>query len=104
MIDGIVSRKIERAVAKIPGVSPAEVKQTGQDIRVTEEERGMIGGLCASLAVKYGLLGQYAPEVLLVGVVAGWSGRVFWAFKRIDELASQKPQAPRDGEKRDGKN
>jgi hypothetical protein len=114
VIDGVAVRRITKRAVTVGKLSQAEAAALGEDCALRPEESEMIARLSAALCQKYGILGQYAPEVLLLGVIAGYTGRLFWAGKRIDEsapkkenaqieLAPQKLKGSDNGEKRDGK-
>lgn len=111
ILDGVICRKIGRLAFQVTGDKGIS-EQMVSESALTKEESDLIANLSGVICMKYNLLGQYAPELMLMVSLSGYVIRVSLTLKRLKELAislkaknatlPQVVQAPDNGEKRNG--
>lgn len=84
-IDGWVVRSI-KARARLCGADARTMEEIGASVAMAGEERATISELFGVLAQKYGLLGKFAPEMMLAVVVGGYAFRVGLSYSQTSAM------------------
>lgn len=80
-IDGWIVRSI-KARARLCGADARTIEEIGASVAMVNEERSTIAELFGVLAQKYGMLGKFAPEMMLAVVVSGYGFRVALSYSQ----------------------
>lgn len=88
-IDGLIATHASK-YARALGMPESMVDETTESLQCTKEELDLINKSAAAIAEKYGMLGQYAPEMMLTVVLLSHGARSYWTINKLkSELARQ---------------
>jgi hypothetical protein len=87
-IDGAIMRKVYSTHFRV-SKDEAGAKELAITAGMTKDELAVISECTGVVCQKYNLLGQYAPEAMLLAVATGYSLRVIFVFRKLNVIIEQ---------------
>jgi hypothetical protein len=93
-IDGAIIRKVHR-VAYLASKDEGLAKEFATTAAITKDEMEVVSTCAGVICQKYNVMGQYAPEAMLLAVIAGYSIRVVVTFRKLNTIIEAQAAALR---------
>jgi hypothetical protein len=88
-IDGVITRRCYGVAMIVSEEDKLFSQSITAQIQMQQDERELMASLSAEIAVKYSLLGQYAPEILFTIALGGYTVRTLGVFSKLKELGKE---------------
>lgn len=84
-IDGAIIRKVYATCYKVSKDDEGS-KELARTAGITKDEVAVISECAGVVCQKYNVLGQYAPEIMLLAVTTGYGIRVAFVFRKLNTI------------------
>jgi hypothetical protein len=87
--DSMVCRTIKRLALRVSEDDEGFARSMVEGVAMHQDEQDMLAETSAALAEKYSIVGQYAPEVILIVAITAYASRTYTTIQELKSLAKK---------------